>query len=98
MIETLIGAAGAIFEIQVDARLETVEDGVQAHDNLHKEKQDKESERELGTAIRIIDALRKKLSEHGCQVLLFYSKVITTFPRACPSSRYRIASGTSLNL
>jgi hypothetical protein len=27
-----------------------------------------------------------------------YSKLITTLPRACPSSRYRIASGTSLNL
>ena len=33
-----------------------------------------------------------------CYVWSFYSKVMTTFPRACPSSRYRIASGTSLNL
>src|SRR6266849_10855554 len=31
-------------------------------------------------------------------VLLLFPKVITTFPRACSSSRYRIASGTSLNL
>ncbi len=37
-------------------------------------------------------------SSHFGGVLLFYSKVITTFPRACPSSRYRIASGTSLKL
>src|SRR6266568_6207525 len=29
--------------------------------------------------------------------LKHHSTVITTFPRACPSSRYRIASGTSLN-
>src|SRR5712691_5504114 len=27
----------------------------------------------------------------------FCSTVMTTFPLACPSSRYRIASGTSLN-
>jgi len=27
-----------------------------------------------------------------------YSKVITSFARACPVARYRIASGTSLNL
>jgi len=33
-----------------------------------------------------------------CYVWLAPSKLITTFPRACPSSRYPIASGTSLNL
>jgi hypothetical protein len=31
------------------------------------------------------------------EVLLFWSTVMTTFPRACPASRYRIASATSLN-
>jgi len=30
--------------------------------------------------------------------ILSYSTVIITFPRACPSSRYAIAAGTSLNL
>jgi hypothetical protein len=34
----------------------------------------------------------------ACQALLIYSMVITTFPRACPSSRYRIACGVSPNL
>src|SRR5215469_1972486 len=29
--------------------------------------------------------------------LLFYSTVTITFPRACPCSRYRIASGSSLS-
>jgi hypothetical protein len=29
---------------------------------------------------------------------LFYSIVRTTFPRACPASRYRIAAEVSLNL
>ncbi len=32
-----------------------------------------------------------------CQVLLSCSTVITTFPWACPSPKYRRASGTSLN-
>ncbi len=31
------------------------------------------------------------------EVLLFCSTVMTTFPRACPSSRYRIASAVSRN-
>jgi hypothetical protein len=33
-----------------------------------------------------------------CEVLMVYSTVSTTFPRACPSSRYRSASGVSLSL
>jgi hypothetical protein len=32
-----------------------------------------------------------------CQVLFVCSTVMTTFPRACPASRYRSASGTSRN-
>ena len=39
------------------------------------------------------ELLHQLLSEFCCYV----SKVITTFPRACFSSKYRIASSTLLN-
>lgn len=32
------------------------------------------------------------------QNIVVHSRVITTFPRACPSSRYRIPSAISLSL
>ncbi len=33
-----------------------------------------------------------------CSYVFWFSILMTTFPRACPSSRYRIASGTLLKL
>src|SRR6266851_130556 len=43
--------------------------------------------------LNVISFPPKRSGAAGCQALLFDSKVITTFPRACRSSRYRMASG-----
>jgi hypothetical protein len=56
--------------------------------------------RELGVATFVGLLFRTRnaaLSSGLCEVSC-YSKVMTTFPRACPPPKYRIASGTSLNL
>src|ERR1035437_11158826 len=49
-------------------------------------------------SIAKVTSCRDQIKKEGVTISLLLSKVMTTFPRACPCSRYRIASGTSLKL